>query len=72
VQLDHQYEVTIVCHYPYRPFVITGGDPLSVYTIRGDFKTVAAALGVADSDARNQLDRFEATLNESDPSSSAG
>lgn len=70
MRLDHQYEVTIVCHIPRSPIISMmrdEPDPVA-FVVRGDYETVSKALGATGSDARNQLDRFEQSLNASDTS----
>lgn len=65
MRLDHQYEVTIVCHPPWRPMQ-TSETRTEVYTVRGDYETVSKALGSPGSNTRDQLDRFEESLSAPD------
>jgi hypothetical protein len=65
MKIRPQYEATIICQPPFHPLSIGGGE-IRVFTVRGDYETVSKALGLPGSDARNQLDRFEESLNADD------
>lgn len=61
-----QFQVTIVCHPPWRPMMGSPSD-LEVITVAGDYETVSKALGPAGSDVRDQLDRFVTALKGDEP-----
>lgn len=65
MKISHQYELTITCD-AMRATMFNA--ELKVFTVRGDYETVSKALGQPGSDVRDQLDRFEASMNGDDGS----
>jgi hypothetical protein len=67
-----QFEISIVCRPPWRPAMMGSSEPLKVFAISGDYEAVSKALGANGSDARDQLERFQALMTADNPNGSVG